>query len=66
MEIMAEASIIDGNYEDAVVLSDEMAKKHGWVVVQDTAWDGYEDIPTWIMQGYGSIIDEVMEQCKRN
>ncbi len=60
----AEASIIDGNYDDAVRLSDEMAKKHGWVVVQDTAWEGYEDIPTWIMQGYGTLIDEAMEQLR--
>ncbi|GAA0717464.1 diaminopropionate ammonia-lyase [Clostridium malenominatum] len=58
----AEASIIEGNYDDAVRLSDEMAKKHGWVVVQDTAWEGYEDIPTWIMQGYGTLIHEAMEQ----
>ena len=58
----SDASIIDGNYEDAVRLSDEMAKKHGWVVIQDTAWEGYEDIPTWIMQGYGTLIYEAMEQ----
>ena len=62
----AEASIIDGNYDDAVRLSDEMAKKHGWVVVQDTAWEGYEDIPTWIMQGYGTLIHEAMEQLREN
>lgn len=62
----AEASIIDGNYDDAVRLSDEMAKKHGWVVVQDTAWEGYEDIPTWIMQGYGTLIHEAMEQLNEN
>jgi len=60
----SDASIIEGNYDDAVRLSDEMAKKHGWVVVQDTAWEGYEDIPTWIMQGYGTLIDEAMEQLK--
>lgn len=58
----ADASIIDGNYEDAVKLSEEMAKKNGWVVIQDTAWEGYEEIPTWIMQGYGTIIYEAMEQ----
>ncbi len=58
----SDASIIDGNYEDAVRLSDEMAKKHGWVVIQDTAWEGYEDIPTWIMQGYGTLIYEAIEQ----
>lgn len=58
----AEASIIDGNYEDAVKLSEEMAQKHGWVVVQDTAWEGYEDIPAWIMQGYATIAAEAQEQ----
>ena len=58
----SDASIIDGNYEDAVKLSEEMAKKNGWVVVQDTAWEGYEDIPTWIMQGYGTIIYEATQQ----
>lgn len=58
----AKASIIEGNYDDAVRLADEMAKKEGWVVVQDTAWEGYEDIPRWIIQGYGSLIDEAMEQ----
>ena len=62
----AEASIIDGNYDDAVRLADEMARKHGWVVIQDTAWDGYEDIPTWIMQGYGTLIDEAFEQLKEH
>ncbi len=60
----SDASIIDGNYEDAVRLSDEMAKKHGWVVIQDTAWEGYEDIPVWIMQGYGTLINEAMEQLE--
>jgi diaminopropionate ammonia-lyase len=60
----ADASIIDGNYEDAVKLSEEMARKNDWVVVQDTAWEGYEEIPTRIMQGYGTIIYEAMEQLK--
>lgn len=60
----SDASIIDGNYEDAVNLSDEMAKKHGWVVIQDTAWEGYEEIPIWIMQGYGTIIYEAIEQLE--
>lgn len=58
----ADASIIDGNYEEAVKFSKDMAKKNGWVIVQDTAWEGYEEIPTWIMQGYGTIIYEAMEQ----
>ena len=58
----AEVSIIDGNYEAAVELSEKMAKENGWVVIQDTAWEGYEEIPTWIMQGYGTVIYEALQQ----
>ena len=61
----ANASIIDGNYDDAVRLSAQGAREHGWVVVQDTAWPGYEEIPTWIMQGYGTITAEAIEQLCR-
>lgn len=60
----AEAYITDYNYDDAVRYADQYAKKHGGVVVQDTAWEGYEDIPLWIMQGYGTLIDEAIEQIE--
>lgn len=38
------AEIVDMNYDDAVRMTAEMADKYGWIVVQDTAWDGYEEI----------------------
>lgn len=60
----AEASITDLNYDGTVQLASQMAKENGWILIQDTAWDGYEDIPTWIMQGYGTIIDETIEQLE--
>jgi diaminopropionate ammonia-lyase len=60
----AEATITDLNYDDAVRLSERQAKKHGWVIVQDTAWPGYEDIPTWIMQGYATLAVETLEQMR--
>lgn len=60
----AEASITDMNYDDAVRLAAKNAEKYGWLVVQDTAWDGYEEIPTWIMQGYGTMASEALEQLK--
>uniref|UniRef100_UPI00055381DE diaminopropionate ammonia-lyase n=1 Tax=Clostridium lundense TaxID=319475 RepID=UPI00055381DE len=60
----AEASITEFNYDDAVRLANENANKYGWVMVQDTAWKGYEDIPTWIMQGYGTLIHEAIEQLE--
>lgn len=58
----ADASITDMNYDDAVRLANSQAEEKGWVMVQDTAWEGYEDIPTWIMQGYGTMGLEAHEQ----
>ena len=60
----AEAYITDLNYDDAVRLSEKKAEEHGWVIVQDTAWPGYEDIPTWIMQGYATLAVEALEQLQ--
>ena len=51
----ADASITDLNYHEAVRLANSQAEQKGWVMVQDTAWEGYEDIPGWIMQGYGTM-----------
>ena len=60
----ADASITDLNYDDAVRLANEGAEKNGWVMVQDTAWPGYEDIPGWIMEGYTTMAAEAVEQLK--
>ena len=58
----AEAEITKFNYDSAVRLAYAMSKKHGWVMVQDTAWPGYEEIPTWIMQGYTTMAQEIAAQ----
>ncbi len=63
----AEASITDMNYDDAVRLAAEHASKDkNGLIVQDTAWEGYTDIPTWIMQGYGTMAMEALEQLVEN
>jgi diaminopropionate ammonia-lyase len=43
--------VTDVNYDDTVRLSCRMAEENGWYVIQDTAWEGYTEIPLWIMQG---------------
>lgn len=58
----ADASITDLNYDEAVRLANRQAEEKGWVMVQDTAWEGYEDIPEWIMQGYGTMGYEAYTQ----
>lgn len=62
----AEASITDMNYDDAVRYAKSVSDKIGGIMVQDTAWEGYEKIPTWIMQGYTTIIDEAVSQIKED
>lgn len=58
----ADASITDMNYDDTVRLACAHAKENGWVLVQDTSWDGYEKIPRRIMQGYCTMGLEALEQ----
>jgi diaminopropionate ammonia-lyase len=58
----ADVSITEFNYDDTVRYAREMAVKNGWVLVQDTSWDGYEEIPTWIMQGYLTMGMEIVQQ----
>ena len=55
-------TIVEGNYDDAVRQAAEDAAKNGWEVISDTSWDGYTEIPTWIMQGYTSLLLECQEQ----
>lgn len=58
----SDASITQLSYDDCVRLAQSNAQKNGWVVIQDTAWEGYVDIPTWIMQGYTNIYYEILNQ----
>ena len=60
----AYASITDLNYDDAVRLAKEKGEKNGWIVVQDTSWEGYEKIPGWIMEGYTTMAYEAFQQMK--
>ena len=61
----AKVSIEDANYDECVRRACALAGEtpHG-VVVQDTAWPGYERIPASIMQGYGTMAGEAAEQLK--
>ena len=62
----AKVTIEEVNYDDCVRMAAAEAAetKHG-VVVQDTAWAGYEEIPAWIMQGYGTMANEAAEQLRQ-
>lgn len=58
----AECTVTELAYDDAVRHAAAHARETGGVLVQDTAWEGYEQIPSWIMEGYGTLALEAAEQ----
>ncbi len=59
----AQVTIEEVNYDECVRIAaaEANATEHG-VIVQDTAWEGYTEIPSWIMQGYGTMGSEALDQ----
>ena len=60
----AEVVVTDKSYDDTVLYAKAMSEKHGWTLIQDTSWEGYEKIPTWIIQGYLTLASEMTEQLE--
>ena len=59
-----EASITNVNYDDTVRLARAYAAEHKGIVVQDTSWEGYDEVPLHIMQGYTTMGSEIVEQLQ--
>ena len=53
---------VNGTYEDAVARAAGHGEETGATVLSDTSWQGYEEIPRWIMAGYTRIFDEAGAQ----
>jgi diaminopropionate ammonia-lyase len=58
----AEMIRVNGSYDDSVREAARVAERHGWTIVSDTSWPGYERIPGLVMQGYTAIIREVLRK----
>lgn len=59
-----ECSITDLTYDDTVRLVAKRAEQEGWTVVQDTAWEGYEEVPRYIAEGYMTMAAESLEALR--
>lgn len=53
---------IAGDYDASVQEAARLARERGWQVISDTSYEGYEDIPRDVMQGYSTLALEVLEQ----
>ena len=55
--------VVVGDYDAAVAEAHEQANvTPGGLHVQDSAFEGYEEIPAWVVEGYGTMLAEVEEQ----
>jgi diaminopropionate ammonia-lyase len=60
----AEVIVVDGTYDDAVEISAEEAGERG-LVISDMSWPGYERIPSWVIEGYSTMLWEVDDELER-
>jgi diaminopropionate ammonia-lyase len=59
----ARLTVIDGTYDEAVEAAARLAGPHH-LVISDTAWEGYEQIPAWVIEGYATIFREIDSQLE--
>jgi diaminopropionate ammonia-lyase len=59
----AAVDVIDGSYDDAVAASAALADDQH-LVISDTSWPGYEEVPRWVIDGYGTIFEELEQQTE--
>ncbi len=53
---------INGNYEASLAACKRDAEANDWVIVSDTSWEGYRDIPLQVMAGYSIMSQEILQQ----
>ena len=57
----AHVELVDGSYDDAVTLAAGLADDEH-LVISDTSWPGYDEVPGWVADGYATIFAELAEQ----
>ncbi|HUG14171.1 MAG TPA: diaminopropionate ammonia-lyase [Thermomicrobiales bacterium] len=57
----AEVVVVHGTYDDAIAQSAREADERS-MVISDTSWPGYEDVPRWVIDGYSTILREVDDE----
>lgn len=57
----AQVTVVPGTYDAAVAESAQL-EDESHVVISDTSWQGYEQVPGWVIDGYATIAQEVHQQ----
>ena len=59
----AAVTVVDGGYNDAIRRAAQDAADR-CLVISDTSWEGYEEVPAWVIEGYGTVFAEIEEQLQ--
>ncbi|KAK3694459.1 tryptophan synthase beta subunit-like PLP-dependent enzyme [Podospora appendiculata] len=54
----AEVMPVNGSYDDAVEVAKHAAGTEGHLLVMDISWEGYTQVPEWVVEGYQTMLDE--------
>jgi diaminopropionate ammonia-lyase len=60
----AEVIVVDGTYDEAVERS-ATEEGESTLLVSDMSWPGYERIPSWVIEGYSTMLWEIDDALKR-
>lgn len=59
----ASVAVVQGDYDEAIERANhESSSSESALLVQDTAFEGYEEIPSWIVEGYSTLLHEIDAQ----
>jgi diaminopropionate ammonia-lyase len=57
----ARVEVVNGTYEEAVARAAEDGSE-SCLVVSDTSWPSYAEIPRWVAEGYSTIMSEIDDE----
>ena len=52
----------DSSYDDTIAAVQADSAETGALMVMDTSWDGYEEVPAWVTEGYFTMVREAERQ----
>ncbi|KAF2853694.1 tryptophan synthase beta subunit-like PLP-dependent enzyme [Plenodomus tracheiphilus IPT5] len=55
--------VVDGGYDFSIAKARGEADKGG-MLVMDVSWEGYEEIPEWVVEGYNTMLVEADKQLQ--
>ncbi|KAK6006812.1 hypothetical protein QM012_005820 [Aureobasidium pullulans] len=60
----ATVNVVNGSYDDSIAATMKESENSGAMLVMDTSWEGYTQIPRWVVDGYATMHAEVDRQLE--